>query len=92
MFLALLKVATQSRSSDVSLSLMSVFKVILIENKEESLVRAQSRSAELGLKNLSFIQANLDYFTGAFHIGVSRRITTKQMCLNTISFAGDGPF
>lgn len=49
----------------------SPFKVILIENKEESLVRAQSRSAELGLKNIGFIQANLDYFTGPFQIGVS---------------------
>ncbi|XP_049899345.1 glutathione S-transferase C-terminal domain-containing protein [Epinephelus moara] len=46
-------------------------QVILIENKEESLVRAQSRSAELGLKNIGFIQANLDYFTGSFHIGVA---------------------
>ncbi|XP_029289265.1 glutathione S-transferase C-terminal domain-containing protein [Cottoperca gobio] len=46
-------------------------QVLLIENKEESLVRAQSRSAELGLKNIGFIQANLDYFTGAFHIGVA---------------------
>nr|XP_046272863.1 glutathione S-transferase C-terminal domain-containing protein [Scatophagus argus] len=46
-------------------------QVILIENKEESLVRAQSRSAELGLKNIGFIQANLDYFTGPFHIGVA---------------------
>uniref|UniRef100_A0A3B4Z3E9 Glutathione S-transferase C-terminal domain-containing protein n=1 Tax=Stegastes partitus TaxID=144197 RepID=A0A3B4Z3E9_9TELE len=45
--------------------------VILIENKEESLVRAQSRSAELGLKNIGFIQANLDYFTGPFQIGVA---------------------
>uniref|UniRef100_A0A3Q2WWP3 Glutathione S-transferase, C-terminal domain containing n=1 Tax=Haplochromis burtoni TaxID=8153 RepID=A0A3Q2WWP3_HAPBU len=50
---------------------LSLLKVILIENKEESLVRAQSRSAELGLKNIGFIQANLDYFTGPFHIGVS---------------------
>lgn len=49
----------------------SILKVILIENKEESLVRAQSRSAELGLKNIGFIQANLDYFTGPFHVGVS---------------------
>lgn len=49
-----------------------LFKVILIENKEESLVRAQSRSAELGLRNIGFIQANLDYFTGPFHIGVSK--------------------
>lgn len=46
-------------------------KVILIENKEESLVRAQSRSAELGLENIGFIQANLDNFTGMFHVGVS---------------------
>uniref|UniRef100_A0A667XR46 Glutathione S-transferase C-terminal domain-containing protein n=1 Tax=Myripristis murdjan TaxID=586833 RepID=A0A667XR46_9TELE len=46
-------------------------QVILIENKEESLVRAKSRSAELGLANIGFIQANLDYFTGPFHIGVA---------------------
>uniref|UniRef100_H3DKZ9 Glutathione S-transferase C-terminal domain-containing protein n=1 Tax=Tetraodon nigroviridis TaxID=99883 RepID=H3DKZ9_TETNG len=46
-------------------------QVILIENKEESLLRAQSRSSELGLKNIAFIQANLDYFTGPFHIGVA---------------------
>ncbi|XP_020504078.2 glutathione S-transferase C-terminal domain-containing protein [Labrus bergylta] len=46
-------------------------QVVLIENKEESLVRAQSRSAELGLQNIGFIQANLDYFTGPFHIGVA---------------------
>ncbi|KAI4832935.1 hypothetical protein KUCAC02_015871 [Chaenocephalus aceratus] len=46
-------------------------QVILIENKEESLVRAQRRGAELGLKNIGFIQANLDYFTGPFEIGVA---------------------
>nr|XP_015799194.2 glutathione S-transferase C-terminal domain-containing protein isoform X1 [Nothobranchius furzeri] len=46
-------------------------QIILIENKEESLVRAQRRSTELGLKNISFFQANLDYFTGLFHIGVA---------------------
>ncbi|XP_063739024.1 glutathione S-transferase C-terminal domain-containing protein isoform X2 [Eleginops maclovinus] len=45
--------------------------VILIENKEESLVRAQRRGAELGLKNIGFIQANLDNFTGPFQIGVA---------------------
>eukprot|EP00063_Salmo_salar_P075430 XP_014050265.1 PREDICTED: glutathione S-transferase C-terminal domain-containing protein-like [Salmo salar] len=44
-------------------------QVILIENKEESLVRGKVRSAELGLTNIGFIQANLDYFTGPFHIG-----------------------
>lgn len=58
-------------------------QVILIENKEESLLRAQSRSAELGLKNIGFIQANLDYFTGPFHIGVSGAKTT---CLFLVSF------
>ena len=47
-----------------------MFQVILIENKEESLVRAQARSCDLGLTNIRFIQANLDYFTGPFHIGV----------------------
>ncbi|XP_077427024.1 glutathione S-transferase C-terminal domain-containing protein [Vanacampus margaritifer] len=46
-------------------------QVILIENKEESLIRAHSRSIELGLENIGFIQANLDYFTGPFQIGVA---------------------
>ncbi|KAG7458671.1 hypothetical protein MATL_G00223060 [Megalops atlanticus] len=46
-------------------------QVVLIENKEESLVRAQSRSAELGLTNIGFIQANLDNFTGPFQVGVA---------------------
>ncbi|KAF7651785.1 hypothetical protein LDENG_00105350, partial [Lucifuga dentata] len=44
-------------------------QVILIENKEESLVRAKSRCDELDLANIGFIQANLDYFTGPFHVG-----------------------
>uniref|UniRef100_A0A6I8N780 Glutathione S-transferase C-terminal domain-containing protein n=1 Tax=Ornithorhynchus anatinus TaxID=9258 RepID=A0A6I8N780_ORNAN len=46
-------------------------QVILIENKELSLVRAKSRSDEIGLTNIWFIQANLDYFTGRFNIGVA---------------------
>ncbi|KAL4640471.1 glutathione S-transferase C-terminal domain-containing protein [Arapaima gigas] len=46
-------------------------QVVLIENKEESLSRARSRCAELGLRNVVFIQANLDYFTGPFQIGVA---------------------
>lgn len=46
-------------------------QVILIENKEESLVRARDRSAQLGLTNIGFIQTNLDYFTGNFNIGVA---------------------
>ncbi|XP_048855742.1 glutathione S-transferase C-terminal domain-containing protein isoform X2 [Brienomyrus brachyistius] len=50
---------------------LSECQVILIENKEESLLRAKARCAELSLKNVSFIQANLDYFTGPFQIGVA---------------------
>lgn len=46
-------------------------QVVLIENKELSLIRAKDRSDELGLNNISFIQANLDYFNGTFNIGVS---------------------
>ncbi|XP_029114640.1 glutathione S-transferase C-terminal domain-containing protein [Scleropages formosus] len=46
-------------------------QVVLIENKEESLVRARSRCTALGLKNVGFVQANLDYFTGPFQIGVA---------------------
>ncbi|XP_035393787.1 glutathione S-transferase C-terminal domain-containing protein [Cygnus atratus] len=46
-------------------------QVVLIENKELSLIRAKDRSNELGLNNISFIQANLDYFNGTFNIGVA---------------------
>ncbi|XP_035992933.1 glutathione S-transferase C-terminal domain-containing protein [Fundulus heteroclitus] len=46
-------------------------QIILIENKGESLSRAQRRSAELGLTNIGFLQANLDYFIGPFQIGVA---------------------
>ncbi|XP_025064566.1 glutathione S-transferase C-terminal domain-containing protein isoform X2 [Alligator sinensis] len=46
-------------------------QVVLIENKELSLVRAKDRSDELGLNNICFIQANLDYFKGTFNIGVA---------------------
>ncbi|XP_027001812.1 glutathione S-transferase C-terminal domain-containing protein isoform X1 [Tachysurus fulvidraco] len=46
-------------------------RVILIENKEESLVRARDRSSQLGLQNISFVQANLDYFVGNFQVGVA---------------------
>ncbi|XP_075400080.1 glutathione S-transferase C-terminal domain-containing protein [Tenrec ecaudatus] len=46
-------------------------QVILIENKELSLVRAKKRSDELGLTNIWFIQANMEYFTGMFNIGVA---------------------
>ncbi|KAG8593028.1 hypothetical protein GDO81_000707 [Engystomops pustulosus] len=46
-------------------------QIILIENKEESLMRARDRSNGLGLTNIWFVQANLDYFTGNFNIGVA---------------------
>ncbi|NP_001019633.1 glutathione S-transferase C-terminal domain-containing protein isoform X1 [Danio rerio] len=46
-------------------------QVILVENKEESLIRARERSAQLTLTNIGFIQTNLDYFTGNFNIGVA---------------------
>ncbi|XP_038300216.1 glutathione S-transferase C-terminal domain-containing protein isoform X2 [Canis lupus familiaris] len=44
-------------------------QVTLIENKELSLIRAKKRSDELGLSNIWFIQANMEYFTGMFNIG-----------------------
>ncbi|XP_017521799.3 glutathione S-transferase C-terminal domain-containing protein [Manis javanica] len=46
-------------------------QVTLIENKELSLIRAKKRSDELGLSNIWFIQANMEYFTGTFNIGVA---------------------
>ncbi|XP_054998190.1 glutathione S-transferase C-terminal domain-containing protein [Sorex araneus] len=46
-------------------------QVILVENKELSLIRAKKRSDELGLSNIWFIQANMEYFTGMFNIGVA---------------------
>ncbi|KAL2101694.1 hypothetical protein ACEWY4_003455 [Coilia grayii] len=46
-------------------------QVILVENKEESLVRARERSTVLNLTNIGFIQTNLDYYIGAFQIGVA---------------------
>ncbi|XP_046511574.1 glutathione S-transferase C-terminal domain-containing protein isoform X1 [Equus quagga] len=46
-------------------------QVTLIENKELSLIRAKKRSDELGLSNIWFIQANMEYFTGLFNIGVA---------------------
>ncbi|XP_075277509.1 glutathione S-transferase C-terminal domain-containing protein isoform X2 [Opisthocomus hoazin] len=49
--------------------MMPSCQVVLIENKELSLARAKDRSDELGLNNVWFIQANLDYFNGNFNIG-----------------------
>ncbi|ELU14053.1 hypothetical protein CAPTEDRAFT_173011 [Capitella teleta] len=44
-------------------------KVILVENKEESIERGVSRVQKLGLKNVLLYQTNLDYFRGSFTIG-----------------------
>ncbi|GFU42390.1 glutathione S-transferase C-terminal domain-containing protein [Trichonephila clavipes] len=46
-------------------------KVILIENKESSLVRAKERAASLNLQNVFFLPCNMDYFKGSFDLGVS---------------------
>ncbi|XP_053610449.1 glutathione S-transferase C-terminal domain-containing protein homolog [Plodia interpunctella] len=45
--------------------------VILLENKEQSLLRARTRVHEMGLKNVLFFQCNLDFFIGKFDIGVA---------------------
>ncbi|KDR19528.1 glutathione S-transferase C-terminal domain-containing protein homolog [Zootermopsis nevadensis] len=46
-------------------------QLILLENKEESLVRARKRVLKLKLTNVIFCQCNLDYFCGEFDVGVS---------------------
>ncbi|XP_067992964.1 glutathione S-transferase C-terminal domain-containing protein [Melanerpes formicivorus] len=51
--------------------MMPSCQVVLIENKELSLIHAKDRSDELGLNNIWFIQANMDYFNGTFNIGVA---------------------
>ncbi|XP_022127133.2 glutathione S-transferase C-terminal domain-containing protein homolog [Pieris rapae] len=45
--------------------------VILLENKELSLLRARNRVHEMGLTNVFFFQCNLDFFVGKFDIGVA---------------------
>ncbi|KAK7473499.1 hypothetical protein BaRGS_00035252 [Batillaria attramentaria] len=45
-------------------------KVYLVENKEESLLKARTRMAALNLTNVVLYQCNLDYFVGKFDIGV----------------------
>ncbi|XP_077984395.1 glutathione S-transferase C-terminal domain-containing protein-like [Glandiceps talaboti] len=46
-------------------------QVYLVENKVESLDRAQSRIHNIQLKNITLHHGNLDYFQGSFDIGVS---------------------
>lgn len=45
--------------------------VILLENKEQSLLRARERVHKMGLKNVFFFQCNLDFFIGKFDIGIA---------------------
>ncbi|CAG4951597.1 unnamed protein product [Colias eurytheme] len=45
--------------------------VILLENKEKSLLRARNRAHEMGLTNVYFFQCNLDFYIGKFDIGVA---------------------
>lgn len=52
-------------------SLLPDCHVVLLENKEESLDRAKIRCKALNLINLTFLQSNLDYYSGEFQIGVS---------------------
>lgn len=45
--------------------------VILVENKQESLRRAQKRISGIGLSNVFCFQSNLDYFECNFDMGVA---------------------
>lgn len=45
--------------------------IILVENKEMSLIRAKERVERMQLKNVVILQSNLDYFLGSFDVGVS---------------------
>ncbi|CAH2092742.1 unnamed protein product [Euphydryas editha] len=45
--------------------------IILLENKEQSLLRARDRVHNMGLTNVYFFQCNLDFFIGKFDIGIA---------------------
>ncbi|XP_068247780.1 glutathione S-transferase C-terminal domain-containing protein homolog [Palaemon carinicauda] len=45
-------------------------KILLVENKDHSLKRAKQRVDTLKLKNVEYLQCNLDYFQGTFDLGV----------------------
>ncbi|XP_055893132.1 glutathione S-transferase C-terminal domain-containing protein-like [Biomphalaria glabrata] len=51
--------------------LLQECNVFLVENKEESLLKACSRITSLGLQNVTLYQCNLDYFIGKFDVGTS---------------------
>lgn len=46
-------------------------RVILVENKERSLKRAQERIMKMNLSNVSVVQSNLDYFNARFDLGLA---------------------
>lgn len=46
-------------------------QIYLLENKEESIMRAKQRVERLQLNNVTFFQCNLDYFIGHFDVGTS---------------------
>ncbi|XP_037288174.2 glutathione S-transferase C-terminal domain-containing protein homolog [Rhipicephalus microplus] len=46
-------------------------RIVMIENKEESMHRARERVKSLGLRNVVFYQSNIDYYVGDFDLGVS---------------------
>lgn len=46
-------------------------KVIILENKEESIKRASDKAKKLQLHNVTFYQCNLEYFNESFTLGVS---------------------
>lgn len=50
--------------------LLPICTIILLENKEQSLLRARLRVHEMGLKTIYFYQCNLDFFIGKFDIGI----------------------
>lgn len=45
--------------------------IILLENKEQSLLNARKRVHDMNLKNIYFFQCNVDFYIGKFDIGVA---------------------
>ena len=46
-------------------------RVVMVDNKEESVRQARLRLAQLSLPNALVVQSNLDYFRGRFDLGVA---------------------
>ncbi|CAG9830133.1 unnamed protein product [Diabrotica balteata] len=80
---AVMKIAAQKKYSIVDFcsgsghlgillaTLLPNCEIVLVENKERSLLRAKERIEKLGLTNVFIVQSNLDYFQGNFDIGVA---------------------